>query len=306
MRVEASMQEADRKHRLPQKKSTFRWKEWRKALLFITPFGAIYLLFFIYPSLRVVQLSFTNSDITGIGEYIGFANYRRLMRDPLFWRSMWNTVYFVLLTVVPITLFGLLFALMVVRLERLKGLVLGAFFLPYILPVSVVTLIWEWMLNTNFGIINFILGARISWLNDPTLAMPSIALVTLWWTVGFPTLLFIAGLENISKTYYEAAAIDGAGSWQLFTAITWPLLWPVTSLVLTLQLITSLRIFAQVYLLTDGGPFNATIVVLQYMYRQAFQQFNSGYASAIAVVLFVVILIISYLQLKFFKGMRAW
>ena len=132
--------------------------------------------------------------------------------------------------------------------------------------------------------------------------MPSVAFITIWWTVGFAVLLFIAGLENISKSYYEAAALDGANAWQSFWHITWPLLWPVTTLILTLELIANLKIFAQVYLLTEGGPFNSTIVVLQYMYRQAFQQFNSGYASAIAMALFVIILFVSFFQYRFLRG----
>ncbi|MDQ3398764.1 MAG: sugar ABC transporter permease, partial [Deinococcota bacterium] len=192
--------------------------------------------------------------------------------------------------------------LMIVRLGRLKGFVMAAFFLPNILPVSVVTLIWAWLLDSRFGIVNQAFNLRVAWFQDPTWAMPAVALVTIWWVVGFSMLLFIAGLQGIPKEYYEAASIDGATTFQIFRGITWPLLWPITTLVLTLQLIAQLKIFAQVYLLTGGGPFNSTIVVLQYMYRIAFQQFNAGYASTIAMVLFVIILLTSFLQYTFLRS----
>jgi multiple sugar transport system permease protein len=279
-----------------------KWVSWLTALVLIAPFTLVYLIFFLYPAAKVVQVSFTNADISGIGDFVGTANYQRLFQDPLFWRSLRNTGYFVLLTVVPITALSLVFALMVVRLGRLKAFVMAAFFLPNILPISVVTLIWEWLLDPRFGIVNQTFNLRVAWFQDPTWAMPSVALVTIWWVVGFSMLLFIAGLQGIPREYYEAASIDGATTFQIFRGITWPLLWPITTLVLTLQLIAQLKIFAQVYLLTGGGPFNSTIVVLQYMYRIAFQQFNAGYASTIAMVLFVIILLTSFLQYYFLRS----
>ena len=169
--------------------------------------------------------------------------------------------------------------------------ILAAFFLPYVLPVSVVTTGALWLLDTNFGIINYLTGSMISWFQDPNWAMPAVAVVTIWWTVGFNMLLFISGLHNISPDVYEAAAIDGANRWQQFLYITCPLIWPVASLVLLLQLIAQFKIFDQVYLLTQGGPYNSTVVVLLYMYRQAFQQNRGGYAAAVAVALLIIMLI---------------
>jgi multiple sugar transport system permease protein len=282
-----------------------RWSSWLSALALIAPFVLVYLLFFIYPALKVVQLSFTNSDIGGIGDFIGLTNYRRLLGDSLFWKSLKNTGYFVLLTVVPITAVALVFALMVVRLGRLRSFVMAAFFLPNILPVSVATLIWTWLLDSRFGILNQLFGLRINWFQDPTWAMPAVAFVTMWWVVGFSMLLFIAGLQSIPSEYYEAASMDGATGSEIFFSVTWPLLWPITTLVLTLQLIAQLKIFAQVYILTGGGPFHSTIVVLQYMYRTAFQQFNAGYASTIAMVLFVIILLASLVQYYFLRSRGA-
>lgn len=278
---------------------------WRDAFLLVSPFVALYLVFFIYPTFRVVQLSFLDAPLIGEGTFIGLDNYQRLLDDPFFWQSIRNTFYFVLLTVIPNTAVGLLFALMIVRLKSLRAPVLAAFFLPYMLPVSVVTLIWQWLLNTQFGVLQGLFGwfglENVSVFNSPVWAMPAVAFITVWWTVGFNMLLFIAGLQGISKEYYEAAALDGANTLQIFRSITWPLLWPITALVLTLQLIAQLKIFDQIYLLTNGGPFNSTLVALLYMYRLAFQRFDGGYSATVAAALFAIILVASILQFRFLR-----
>jgi multiple sugar transport system permease protein len=276
---------------------------WLTVLLLVAPFVIVYIAFLIYPTVRVVMLSFTNSDIAGKGSYIGIANYAKLLKDQLFWSSLWHTVYFILLTVIPNTALGLFFGLIVVQqVKRLRGLVLALLFLPYILPVSVVTQIYLWVLSAAYGIVNYIFNVRINWFQDPVWAMPSVAFVTIWWTVGFNMLLFIAGLEAIPREYYEAAAIDGAGrGLRVFRFITWPLVWPVTSLIFVLQLIAQWQIFNQVYLLTNGGPFNKTIVVLMYMYQQAFTRYKGGYASTISIALFVLILLTSLVQIRLLR-----
>jgi multiple sugar transport system permease protein len=289
---------------MTQTRTRRKYKTWRDALLLVTPFTLLYLLFFIFPTFRVFQLSFTDAPLIQMGDeppnYIGLENYRELMTDGRFWDSIRHTFYFVLLTVIPNTAVGLLFAMMVVRLNLLKSIVMACFFLPWMLPVSVTTLIWQWLLDPTFGILQnvfiFFTGEPLAVFGDPNWAMPSVAFITVWWTVGFNMLLFIAGLQGISKEYYEAASLDGANGWQIFRSVTWPLLWPITALVLTLQLIAQLKIFDQVYLLTGGGPFNSTIVTLQYMYNEAFQNFNGGYSSAIGVALFIIILVVSVLQ----------
>ena len=283
-----------------------RWKDWRAAFLMVLPFTALYAVFFLFPTYRVIDLSFQDAPLIGKGEYNGFANYRRLFQDWLFWKSLRNTFYFVLLTVVPNTALGLVFALLVVRLKRAKSVVMAALFLPYILPVSVVTLVWAWVLEPKFGVAQEafvpLLGSSVAVFQSAQWAMPAVAFITVWWTVGFNMLLFMSGLQNVPTEFYEAASLDGATRLQLFRHITWPLLWPVTALVLTLQLIAQLRVFDQVYLLTGGGPFNSTIVTLQYMYREAFQKFDGGYASTIAVALFAIILLASLLQYRFLRA----
>ena len=206
-----------------------------------------------------------------------------------------------LLTVIPTTIIALGIALMVNRLKGgLQAFVLVIFFLPYVLPVSVVTEIWNWMFDFQYGVLQpaiaFFTGKPVAVFRNPYWVMPVIAAVTVWWTNGFNVLLFIAGLRNIPSELYEAAALDGATPRQRFWRVTWPLLWPVTALVLTLQLILQLKIFDQVYLLSAGGPFNSSYVLLLQLYREAFQLNHGGYGSAIAIVLVVIIAVISVLQ----------
>lgn len=281
-------------------------REMLSAAALVAPFLVVFTTFFLYPTYKVVVLSFTNAPLIGEGEWVGFANYAKLFADRLFYTSLWNNIYFVILTVIPTTVIALLIALAVSRLSgRLQALVLTLFFLPYVLPVSVVTMIWSWMLDFQFGVlqplISAVYGRPVAVFKDPHWVMPMIAVVTIWWTNGFNVLLFIAGLRNIPQDLYEAASLDGATRWQRFYKVTWPLLWPVTALVLTLQLILQLKLFDQVYLLSKGGPFNQSYVVLMQMYREAFQLNNGGYASAIAMVLFVTIVVLSVLQFQLLR-----
>ncbi|PJE27654.1 carbohydrate ABC transporter membrane protein 1, CUT1 family [Pseudooceanicola antarcticus] len=283
-----------------------RRRERRTAFLMIAPFLSIFIAFFLYPTFSVIALSFTDAPLIGKGEWIGLGNYAKLLNDRLFYTSLWNNFYFVLLTVIPTTVIALLIALAVSKLKgRMQALVLTLFFLPFVLPVSVVTMIWAWMLDFQFGILQPVIaaitGKPVPVFMNPYWVMPMIAVVTIWWTNGFNVLLLIAGLRNIPADLYEAAALDGATAWQRFRRVTWPLLWPVIALVLTLQLILQLKIFDQVYLLSNGGPFNRSYVVLMQIYREAFQLNHGGYASAIAMVLFLFIVVLSVLQFQLLR-----
>ncbi len=277
------------------------------AILLIAPFIVCYLVVFAYPVYKMFAMSFTDAPLIGEGDWVGLENYVRMFQHKLFYTSVYNTLYFVGLTVVPNTLIGLGIAMMIVRLNGMvQAGILILFFMPYILPVTVVTQIWQWVLDQQFGVaqplIEAVAGKRISVFRDPLWAMPMVALVTIWWTNGFNVLLFISALRNIPQDYYEAASLDGASRFQQFRRITWPLLWPVTALVLTLQLILQLKIFDQIYLMTQGGPFNSTYVLLQLVYREAFGRNQGGYASAVAVALFVLIVIVSVLQYQLLKA----
>jgi multiple sugar transport system permease protein len=278
------------------------------AAMLMAPFVVTYGVLFIYPTIKMAQLSLTNAPLIGPGKWVGLDNYFRLASDRLFSVAIWNTLYFVVLSVIPSTLLGLLVALGVNRLKGwLQSVVLAAFFLPYVLPVSVVFRIWQWMCDKDFGIAQHAVqlfndGQRLSIFRTIPLFMPAVALVTIWWLIGFNVLLFIAGLRNISREIYEAAELDGAGRWTQFRRITWPLIWPVTVLVFTIQLILQLKIFDQVYLFAQGGRIDTTIVMVQYILKQAFQMNKGGLAAAASMVLFVLIAALSVLQFQLLRA----
>jgi multiple sugar transport system permease protein len=277
------------------------------ALVLLAPFVAIYIWMFIYPTIQMVRLTFTDSPLIGDGQWVGLENYFELFDDRIFKGAVWNTFYFVLLTVIPGTLVALLIALVVNRLKGwLQSAILAAFFLPFILPVSVVYLIWQWIFDFQYGIAQYafqnILGRPIPVFRQAVWILPAVALVTIWWTNGFSILLFLAGLRNISPDLYEAAALDNASRWTQFWRITWPLIWPVTVLVLTIQLILQLKIFDQVYLFTLGGRVNQTMVLVQYIYQEAFVKNHGGYGATVALALFVIIIVASILQFQLLRA----
>ena len=276
------------------------------AYILVAPFILIYGWMFIYPTIQMVHMSFTKAPLIGPGEWVGLKNYIRMFKDPTFYKAVINTSYFVALTVVPGTLVALGIALMVRRLNGwVQSVVLAAFFLPYVLPISVVYVIWDWLTNKQFGLVQGLIipftGEPVNiWRTIPWF-MPGAAVITIWWTNGFSILLFLAGLRNIPQELYEAAALDGATRRQMLTRITLPLLWPITVLCLTIQLILQMKIFDQVYLFAVGGRTQATMVMVQYIYEQAFQKNAGGYAATLAVALFVVVLVFSILQFQILR-----
>jgi multiple sugar transport system permease protein len=287
-----------------------RGNEMLVAAVLVAPFVVIYGWMFVYPIIQMVRLTFTNAPLIGPGDWIGLDNYQRMFGDRVFRGAIWNTTYFVLLTVVPGTAVALAIALMVSRLKGwLQSLILSMFFLPYVLPVTVVYIIWDWMTNVQFGVlqplIELVVGKPVNvWRTIPWF-MPAVALMTIWWTNGFSILLFLAGIRNIPRELYEAAALDGATRGQMFWRVTWPLIWPVTVLCLTIQLILQLKIFDQVYLFAMGGRTAATMVLVQYIYEQAFQKNAGGYAATIALALFVIVVAFSVLQFQALRIRRS-
>ncbi|RDJ05782.1 carbohydrate ABC transporter permease [Rhizobium grahamii] len=273
------------------------------AAMLVAPFVAIYGLVFIYPTIRLFMISFTDAPLIGRGSFVGLENYARLWGERRFNVALWNTAYFVLLTVVPGTFTAFAIALGINRLQgRLQAFVLALFFLPYILPVSVVYLIWDWTLNFQFGIAMYlfdILGiSRVPVFKSTSWFMPAVAFITIWWTAGFSILLFLAGLRAIPAEIYEAAALDNASTWATFRRITWPLMWPITALVLTIQLILQMKIFDQVYLFSTGGRPNDNLVLVYYVFQRAFQSDQGGRAAAAAVVLFIIVIGVSVINFQ--------
>lgn len=276
------------------------------AYVLIAPFVAVYGLIFVYPMIDMFVLSFQKAPLIGSGTWVGFDNYTRLPGERRFDTALWNTAYFIALTVVPGTFVALAIALGITRLSgRLQALVLALFFLPYILPVSVVYRIWDWTLNFQFGIAMHLFDLiglqRVPIFKVTDWFMPAVAFVTIWWTCGFSVLLFLAGLRAIPQEIYEAAALDNSSRWTTFWRLTWPLLWPVTTLVLTIQLILQLKIFDQVYLFSQGGRPNDNLVMVYYIFQRAFVNNHGGRAAAVAVVLFMIVIVISVLNYQLMR-----
>jgi multiple sugar transport system permease protein len=272
------------------------------AALLLAPFVLAFLLFFLVPAAQALYLSLTESSLTRTSAFVGLANYATLVQDPSFWASLGNTFYFSLLTVIPLSVLGLVMAMLVNHFTRVQAWLQGTFFLPFVLPISVMTLIAGWILQPSTGVLNHLLGGQRAWLDDVHWAMPMVAIATVWWTVGFNMLMFLAGLRNIPAELYEAAALDGARGFALFRAITWPALKPVAGTALMLQLIASLKVFGQTYILTTGGPFNTTRVTLHYMYETAFTESDAGYAAAIAMAFVFIVTCLSLIR----AGLARW
>ncbi len=279
----------------------------RIALVFTGPFFALFVLFLFWPVLSALRTSLFDDSLVGATSWAGLENYRELLNDPNFWAAMWHTALFTLLSVPPLVLLALGLALMVSRVRRLQWLFRLAFFAPYVLPVSVVVLVWNWLYQPGFGLINsYLVGiglAEVNWLGQPGVAMVSAVIATVWWTLGFNFVLFLAGLQEIPRELYEAAATDGATPGQQLRRITLPLLTSTTLLVATLQVIASLKIFDQIYLLQLGtpGPENSTRPAIQYIYEAGFTQYRIGYASAMSFVFFLVIVVVAVVSMRWVR-----
>jgi len=296
-------------------------------LLYLLPALVIIIAFRLLPILYSFFVSFFEWKIRR-GEFLGLGQYRALIHDPIFWKSLLNTLYFVLGTMPTSLLISLFFAVLLNQKIRAMGTYRTTFFLPVITSLVAVSMVWKWIYHPSLGLANFLLGfvgiKPLGWLNEPTgvlkllgngigfsipnwLGGPSLALVAIiimsvWKGLGYNIVLFLAGLQNIPQQLYEAARIDGAGPFYSFRRITWPLLSPTTFYVLLMTTIVSFQVFTQIYLMTGppvGGPQGTTKVIVYYLFEKGFDAgFDRGYASAIALVLFVIILSLTLLQRK--------
>ncbi|MGW7289634.1 carbohydrate ABC transporter permease [Streptomyces sp. NPDC054847] len=278
-----------------------KWTE--HGLVFVAPFLLVYAMFLIWPLLSGLGMSMTSENITGKeGEFVGFANYAEALVDPDVWSSLWNTVWFTVLSTVPLVLVGLGLALLSHQLRVVQWLWRLSWFAPFLLPSGVVCLLFAQMIfPSGFGLADQLLAAvglepGIGWLSDERYAMLSVVATTVWWTVGFNFLLYLAALQAIPVHLYEAAELDGAGAWNRLWHITLPMLRRTTGLVVVLQVLASLKIFDQVYIMTGGGPDESTRPILQYVYQQGFTGYRIGYASAVSYIFFALILIVSLVQ----------
>lgn len=282
-----------------------RWRTDLTGWGFVAPFLLVFILFLLWPIILGFRMSFYNWSLgRGALEFLGLDNYARLFADPAFWSSLWHTIFFTIYTTPILVILGFLLALLINRAIPAQWLFRTIFFAPFVLPVSVISLIWNWLYQPGFGLINgtlaFFGGKDINWLSDPNVAMTAVVILTVWWTVGFNFVLYLAGMQQIPSELYEAAAIDGAGYWSRVRYIMIPQLSRITSLIVILQVIASLRVFDQIYLLLTGGPNYSTRPIIEYVYDAGFTSFRIGYASAMSYVFFVVILLVSLLQFSLF------
>ncbi|PKK92346.1 MAG: sugar ABC transporter permease [Candidatus Wallbacteria bacterium HGW-Wallbacteria-1] len=295
----------------------------RSAYLYILPAAVIILTFHLLPVLTTLILSFYRYEVPSPPVFVGLYNYTTILTDSLFIKSIWNTVIYVVFTI-PSTIFFSLLVAMLLN-SNIKGVSFYrvVYFLPVITSVNAVALVWNWIYHPQkFGLLNYLLvfltdfrnwamgffGAvpmvftPIDYLGDPRYAMPAIILMSIWKGLGYNIIIFLAGLQNVPKFLYEAAEIDGAGVWEKFRNITWPLISPTTYFVLIMSTISSFQVFAQIFMMTPtGGPLNSTTVIVFYLYQKAFTNFQMGYASAVALILFSIIFFMTIIQKLFLE-----
>jgi multiple sugar transport system permease protein len=274
-------------------------RDWR-GLLFVAPFLLLYALILIFPLLRGLWLSFNQVDLFGDGHFVGFGNYVRLAHDPVFATSMVNTFEVTLMIVPALTVIALALALALNRGTRGAAVLRGIFFSSAVLSVTIVTLIWRFVLAPDAGLLGTVWTALgwqpLPFLSDEHLVLPALAVTTIWWSVGFPMLLFLAGLQQIPEDMYEAAALDNSGRWTTFWRITLPALSRTMVLVVMLQTAAQLQLFGQSQLLTAGGPSGASRTAVLFLFESAFGRWELGYASAAAELLFLIILAVTLTQ----------
>ena len=288
---------------------------WRQDLIgwsFAAPFVILFGIFLALPIIAAFALSFTSFGLRDLDNpigttVVGVQNYTDLLGDPKFWKSLGNTIYFVVVGV-PLTLaLGLVVANALSRgITRFRTVFRVGYYLPVITSIVAIAVVWRFLLNPDVGLINILLSnlgiTGPNWLASSALAMPSIIAMAVWRNLGFAMVVFVAGMQAIPAMLYEAASIDGAGRWQAFRYVTLPMLRPTILFMLVITTIGYLQLFEEPFVMTDGGPLDATLSVTMYMYQQGFEFFHQGYASAIAYVLFVIVAIVAFLQFKFLRS----
>lgn len=280
----------------------FQRYEARCGLLFVLPVVLLFLFVRVFPTLGAFYLSLTKFSGIGTPTWLGLENYIDLLGDDVFRKAIGNTLLYTFGTVVPATLLGLFFAILLN--ERIRGLPIFrvAFYSPVVVSFVSISMIWIYIMNSQFGVLNYLLSffsiPKIRWLDDTTWALPSITFLGVWKNLGYTTIIYLASLQAIPPEFREAATVDGAGVWHQFRYITWPLLWPTTIFIVLMTGIFAFQAFDQILVLTAGGPGRATTTVVFEIYQNAFEFLKMGYASAMAFVLFGVIAFASVMLLR--------
>lgn len=287
--------------------SRLRRGETVAGILFASPWFVGFLVFTAFPIFASIYFSFTDYDILSEPYWIGLENYIEMLKwDPSFWKSLWNTTYYVLFSVPLQLIIGLVIAL--ILNADIKGIAVyrTMYYMPSIVPIVASSILWSWMFNPNYGLLTLAVEAfgvdAPAWLGDPAWAKPSLIIMSLW-GAGGGMIIYLAGLKNIPNTYYEAAELDGAGAWMRFWKITLPLLTPTLFFQLIMGIIGSFQVFTQAFMMTSGGPNDATLFYVLHLYRNAFQFWRMGYASAMAWVLFAIIMIFTLIN---WVGSKYW
>ena len=266
------------------------------ALIFLLPALLGTLIFIVIPVICSFGLSFVQWDLLNPIKFVGFENYREIFHDGLFYKILGNTIVFALATSFLGVIIPLILASILNTKIRGSEFFKGAYFLPFITPMVVVGVVWAWIFDPNIGLLNQMLHLHLNWLYDSKLAMPALIVVSVWKLIGYNMIIFLSSLSAISQSLFEAAKIDGANSFQIFKNVTIPMLSPTIFFVVIITAISSFQLFDLIYLMTQGGPFDSTNVLVYAIYKNAFEYFNVGKASAIAYVLFVIILVLTLIQ----------
>jgi len=287
------------------KKSINRDKALFAYLCILVPI-TYFSVFWFYPIFNALFTSLYRWEIITPMRYTGFGNYLKLMKDPRFVRSLYNTFYYILLYIAPAVSISLLLALLFNRKFPFRGLFRTIYFIPYVTSILVICVLWKTIYHPSFGLLAGVtqrLGLpSLNWLHDLRLAMPAIGLMNIWKSVGFLIILFLGGLQTIPKILYEAAAVDGANKWLQFRHITLPLLKPTVLFVLVISLINAFQMFIPVFQMTKGGPLDRTLVIALYTYRNAFQFYKMGYACSMAIIMLMMVLGLSFIQMRLFRS----
>lgn len=289
------------------KKLTKRKGDGLSAFLFLSPTLIVFGAFILFPVIFSFYLSFHQWNMFSTDtDFIGLENYSRLFQDPEFWNVLKNTAIYTFGTIPLNMVFSLMIAYILNKKIAGKKLLRTLFFAPVIISPVAAAVVWRWLYDPNFGIFNYFIGLfgvnPINWLNEPTAAMAALIIMGVWKTFGYNMVLFSAGLSGIPDNYYEAALIDGAGWWAKFWHITIPMLAPTTFFILIMSIISSFQVFDIVYVLTSGGPLGSTKVLVFHIYEYAFKFFEMGYASAMSYSLFLILFILTLIQVKYMKS----
>ncbi len=284
------------------RRSKVRSRDALDGYLFILPWLLGFVIFTAGPMVASVAISLTDWRIVTVPHFVGLKNFQSLIHDPRIATALFNTSFYVVLGV-PTHLFFAMLAALLLNL-RLKGIAVyrTVFYLPYITPIVANSVLWLWIFNTDFGLANYVLSlinvSKVYWLEDPRIVKFAFVVMS-WWTIGGQMIILLAGLQGIPGHLYDAANIDGAGWWSRFRNVTLPLLTPSLFFNLILALIGAFQVFVQAYIITSGGPEDASLFYVLYLYRVAFQNFDMGYASAMAWLLFVIVLVFTLFQFRF-------